>query len=267
MAKVKKNNSKSIFFNNLFIYILLDVVLILFTIRFAYLYNFFDPIITPVRISTENFSYNLVTFFSALNNINSIEKKNINLEESIYKYKSLEFQLKLYQNENISLKKQLGYISTKSKNAYIYSQIMYFNNTFGYTYIDTGSSEGVQIGNPVIFKNYLVGIISRTYNNYSKVRLISNINTNIPVIVNKNNAILAGSLSSGLVLKDITQLDDVHVGDIVLTSGLNGTLPKNLIIGYISGINGPSSSLFKTVSVDSAININNINSVFVLKYE
>lgn len=265
MVKVKKNN-KGIFFNSLFIYILLDILLILFTIRFAYLYNFFDPIITPVRVSTESFSYNLGTFLSALNNINSIERKNASLEDSIYKYKSLEFQLNLYKNENIALKKQLGYIPSKNKSTYIYSQIMYFNNTFGYTYINTGVSQGVQVGDPVIFKNYLVGTISKTYNNYSKVRLISNINTNIPVIVNKNNAILSGSLSSGLVLKDITQLDNVHIGDIVLTSGLNGTLPKNLIIGYINGINGPSSSLFKVVSVDSAININNLNSVFVLKY-
>ena len=97
--------------------------------------------------------------------------------------------------------------------------------------------------------------------------LLSNLNMNIPVLINKTNGILTGSLSTSLTVEDITQLDNINIGDTVLTSGLNGTFPKNLIIGYVSSISGGKSNVFKTVSVDSAVNINNLKYLFILKYE
>ncbi len=267
--KSKKNNKKIRLVNNLTIFLVIDIVLFIISSKYYFFYNIFDPVIIPVKNYTSSISNNIGNYFYTINNLNNINRENIILKDEIYSYRSKIASLNNNINQNKSLDSQIkgNYLNNKYK--YIYSEIMYYgtNNTFGYTYIDSGELQGVKINDPVVYNNYLVGVISKVFNNYSKVMLLSNLNINIPVLINKTNGILTGSLSTSLTIQDITQLDNINIGDIVLTSGLNGTFPKNLIIGYVSSISGGKSNVFKTVSVDSAVNINNLKYLFVLKYE
>ncbi len=267
--KSKKNKKKTKLINSLTIFLIVDIILFIISSKYYFFYNILDPVIIPVKNYTSAISYNVGNYFNTINNLNNISKENTILKDEIYLYKSKVISLNNNANQKKALYTQLKGNYLNNKYQYIYSEIMYYgtNNTFGYTYLNSGYVQGVKINDPVVYNNYLVGVVSKVFNNYSKVMLLSNLNISIPVLINKTNGILTGSLSTSLTIQDINQLDNISIGDTVLTSGLNGTFPKNLIIGYVSNISGGKSNIFKTVSVDSDVNINNLKYLFILKYE
>jgi rod shape-determining protein MreC len=264
-----RNTQKIKLLNGITWLLIVDIFIFLISMKFYFAYNVLDPLIIPVKNYTSNISSNVGNFFITLENLNNVSKQNIILQDKIYLYKSKINSLENNKSKTLSISNQLkgNYLNNKYK--YIYSQIMYYgtNNTFGYTYLNSGSAQGVKLNDPVVFENYLVGVVSKVFNNYSKVMLISNLNINVPVLINNTNGILKGSLSSSLTVQDITQLNNISLGNVVITSGLDGTFPKNLIVGNVEQVKGSKSGLFKDISVAPAININNLKYLFILKYE
>ena len=264
LRKGRSKYNKRHYLNLFIILIILGVFLFVLSDYFGFIYDGFNFAVIPVKTFSYTITSDISGFFSGLGNISNLENKNISLKMQLKSAQSKIVTLERYKQENSYLKNQLD--SNLSKNKYIYvpSQILYYGPTgvFGYVYISTSSN--IKVGDPVIYKNYLIGKVTVIYNQYAKVMLISNVNMNVPVYVKNYNAILTGSLSNSLILNDITQLDKISVGDIVLTSGLDSTFPKNLIVGYINYISQDSSSVLRTVDVSNAINVNDLKYVFVL---
>ncbi len=268
MLRSKKKYSQLYYFKIISIYIVIDLFLILIFNPGSFIYADIGKIFIPVKSYTSKISNNVSNFLFSLGNISSIETSNMKLQRENYKYKSEIININNLKNQNVLLKKQLYGKYLPSNYKYLYTEIMYYgtNNTLGYTYINSGKNEGVVKGDSLVFQNYLIGVVSSVSNYYSKVSLLSNINSNIPVLVNNVNGIITGSLSNSLVLNDITELNSISRGDVVLTSGLDG-LPKDLIVGYVESVGSGNSNIFKKVFVDSAININSIKSAFIVIHE
>ncbi len=266
MVSFKKSTKTSNILKKISILFAIAIVLIIISIKVPALSNLTSGIFIPIKSDIFSFSSNIGGFFYNINNINNIEYSNTILERKIYNYKSELANLNIYKSENKILKDQLNKKYFNTNYRYTLSRILYYGpiNTLGYIYVGSGSNQGVKVGDAVVYKNFLLGKVIYTYSNYSKVILISNVNLSIPVIVNKVNAILTGSLSSSLILQDVTQLDNVKIGDSVVTSGIDGTFPQNLITGYVSYVSNNKSSTFKAISVDNAINIYDLQYVFIM---
>lgn len=259
-----KHNKKKYF--KLFVFFILFSI-ILFTVSnyLGFTYNFLDTIISPIKTFSSSVTSDIVGVFTDVGNINNLESKNISLTRKLKIAQSKIITLQRYQKENVYLKKQLNNKYLLNKYNYVESQILYYGPTgiFGYIYIAL-NNKNVKIGDTVVYENYLIGKVTNVYGSYAKVMLISNVNIYVPVYVGNYNAILTGSLSHSLILNDITQFDKISIGDIVLTSSLGSSFPRNLIVGYISYISPNSSSSIRNVDVNNAINVNNLKYVFVL---
>jgi rod shape-determining protein MreC len=57
---------------------------------------------------------------------------------------------------------------------------------------------------------------------------------------------------------------DIQLGDIVISSGLDGIFPKGLRLGYVSNIVREKSGVFQEVSVTTFINFESIEEVMVV---
>jgi rod shape-determining protein MreC len=62
----------------------------------------------------------------------------------------------------------------------------------------------------------------------------------------------------------IPQDASVQVGDLVLTSGLGGGYPPNLLIGQISGLRSRDQDLFQRATVQSVVDFSQLEIVLVI---
>lgn len=107
--------------------------------------------------------------------------------------------------------------------------------------IDAGSAAGVRIGNPVINEHGLVGRVVGTSPRVSRVLLITDVSSRIPVLIDRTDAraMLSGDGSGNPRLEYVRGTDSVQVGDRVLTSGDGGGIPRGVPIGVVArGIDG-----------------------------
>lgn len=112
---------------------------------------------------------------------------------------------------------------------------------------------------------YLVGRVWSVQGKLAKILLITNSLSMIPVKV-KNKPIygvLIGNSSPNLSVDYILLEDDIRIGDVIVTAGINN-IPEGIEIGYVNNISGLSSTGFKKVSVKLSYNINSIKSLLIL---
>ena len=107
--------------------------------------------------------------------------------------------------------------------------------------IDVGTGQGVRIGNPVINEHGLVGRVVGTSPRVSRVLLVTDVSSRIPVLIDRTDAraMLSGDGSGNPRLEYARGTDSVEVGDRVLTSGDGGGIPRGVPIGIVArGIDG-----------------------------
>ena len=83
-----------------------------------------------------------------------------------------------------------------------------------------------------------------------------------------NFGILEGFLSE-LLFEDITieaipQDSKINNGDLVLTSGLGGNYPPDMLIGQVSGVRQRPVELFQTASVEPVVDFSQLEIVLVI---
>ncbi len=100
---------------------------------------------------------------------------------------------------------------------------------------NVGSRQGVESGQAVIDSDGLVGRIVATGTEASRILLLTDLNSRVPVVVepSQTRAVLAGDNSVWPRLEFLPALAPVSSGDRVVTSGDGGLLPPGLPIGTL----------------------------------
>jgi rod shape-determining protein MreC len=98
---------------------------------------------------------------------------------------------------------------------------------------DAGSGRGVMVGNPVLSDRGLVGRVVGVSGNASRILLLTDIASRTPVMIDRSNArsILTGDGGPNPKLEYLRQPDLVREGDLIITSGDGGVLPRGLPVG------------------------------------
>ena len=101
--------------------------------------------------------------------------------------------------------------------------------------VNVGSEKGARSGLAVIDSDGLVGRIVSTGPKASRVLLLTDLNSRIPVVVEPSQfkAILAGDNTSWPKLEYLPVQSAVSVGDRVVTSGDGGLIPAGLPVGLV----------------------------------
>jgi rod shape-determining protein MreC len=132
--------------------------------------------------------------------------------------------------------------------------------------IDRGTNSGVKIGSPVVAAGGLVGqVIDATPWN-ARVRLITDANSGVAVIVQRTraNGIVLGSVDGKLHLDFVDKSSKPVRGDVLLTSGLGGVFPKDIVVGEVTDVSSEQADLFPDVTVASRVAVTQIEEVLVL---
>lgn len=116
--------------------------------------------------------------------------------------------------------------------------------------INKGASDGVFEGQPIIDAFGVVGQVVRLDKFSSQVILITDAEHATPVQVNRNGirsiAMGAGKLSS-LSLPFMTAESDIKVGDLLVSSGLDGIFPAGYPVATVTKVERNPADTFATV--------------------
>jgi len=106
--------------------------------------------------------------------------------------------------------------------------------------INRGGSDGVAKGQAVTSGNGLVGRIAEVGGRASRVLLLTDINSRIPVSLDSTHerAILAGDNTDRPLLVYLPPHSKPQIGDKVVTSGDGGVFPPGLPVGVVGAIDG-----------------------------
>lgn len=194
-----------------------------------------------------------------------IQQLNVRLQEFVLDH----VQLETLKRENENLKKTLGFIARQDVSSVMASIVSRsYTTDISVFSLDRGSRDGIQIGDPVIVKDgILVGKIIAVSSHSSTVRSLTDANlATAASILNQNQTIgvCEGMNGNLLKLKFIPLDTKLVVNDLVVTSGLESTIPSGLLIGLVNEVHMESNAPFLEAIVEPLSDIREYTAVHVL---
>src|SRR3989442_4162467 len=113
--------------------------------------------------------------------------------------------------------------------------------------IDRGEADGVKKGAAVLVPEGIVCQVFLVSGHAARVLLITDHNSGVDALVQRTRArgIVEGTIDGGCGLKFLKRTEDVQLGDLVVTSGLDGIFPKALPVGRVTSVDKRGQGLFQ----------------------
>jgi rod shape-determining protein MreC len=146
-----------------------------------------------------------------------------------------------------------------------------FLNQLGYRYLSThvigrstdnfthtviigiGSHEGVAVGQAVIAeRGYMIGKVTKVGTTVSQVLLITDSQSQVAAAVQNETSspgLVVGERGTSIEMQLIPQNEVVTNDQMVITSGLEPTIPRGLLIGKIINTTTPAGEIFQNATI------------------
>ena len=105
--------------------------------------------------------------------------------------------------------------------------------------INRGSNHGLNLGSPIANDAGILGQVVRLFNNSAEVSLLEDWDFAVPVLVARNGlraAVVGAGRGNLLQLRYLPVASDLEVGDILLSSGVDGIYPPGFAVAVITKI-------------------------------
>lgn len=194
-------------------------------------------------------------------NNQQLKKENLRLKGELIKYRE-------DQREIVRLQ---GLLNLRSSTSFptLAARVVGRNpsSIFKLILINRGECDGLRAGLPVLAVTGVVGRTLETSWKASRVLLITDENSNIDAILqnSRTHGILQGAASSGCRLKYVAKTIDVKVGEIAVSSGMDGIFPKGLPLGIVTAVSKNDADMFQKIDVAPFADPFSIEEVLVIK--
>jgi rod shape-determining protein MreC len=207
-------------------------------------------------------------FMTAPRDVARLSQLNDQLESEVARLQSQIIELQQQNSELQVLSALLDFARTHSENEYITAAVIGrdISPFLHYVIINRGSDDDLRRGMPVVSSQGLVGRIAAVTADGARVQLITDPDTVINVRIQPSGAegTLQGSITGDITVENISQDAVVQTGDLVLTSGLGGNFPPDMLIGQVSGVRQQPVELFQTATVESVVDFSQLEIVLVI---
>lgn len=127
----------------------------------------------------------------------------------------------------------------------------------------------VQERMPVVVAGGVVGQVHEVFDDYAEVVLVSDPRSRIDVVSQRNRAQgvvqgLGHERDYQAKIAYLDEKDEVRGGDVMVTSGMGGVFPPELIIGTISQVTPDERGLFQRAILQPAVDLSRLQEVFVV---
>jgi len=207
-------------------------------------------------------------FLTVPRDVTFLQEENSNLKNEISQLQAEILILKQQVSETEILYALLDFARTRPENKYIAASVIGRDPSpfLNYVIIDHGSDDGIFKGMPVVTQQGLVGRIDAVTATAARVQLINDPNSIVNVRLEnaKIEAEVNGSVSGDLTLEMVNLDANLKEGDLVVTSGLGGMYPADILIGQVLSPSKPENSLFLQASIQPVVDFSNLRAVLVI---
>ncbi len=225
--------------------------------------NLLDLFSSPLKVLSQTAS-----FLKSIVPFHSLRKENSDLRDRINTLNRKIETYKVIQDENDRLKSFLNFRKSVPYTA-LPAQVIgrdpsNWSNTL---IIDKGLSQGIARDKAVISTKGLVGRIVELGNRSAKVLLITDPNSKVGVIIQRNRqgGMLIGRPDGKCRMIYIALDSDVAAGDRVLTAGLGSIFPKDILVGEVSAVEKEPGRLYKYAVINTAEDLSRLEEVLCLR--
>jgi len=226
---------------------------------------------TPLQFVSTFFNQSaqgINNLFSNFSDVQSLQERNAQLEEALARSQAELVELREIASDAERLAELLDYVSAVQNQETLTAEVIGYdqNNLIRTIIINKGARDGVTTGMPVVTKQGLVGRIIDVTALASRVLLISDPSSSVSARLQTSRAQgtvqgrLTGSLRMGLIPLETA----VEVGDVVLTSGLGGNFPPDIVIGQVTSVRQFEFELNQEADVRSLVNFDTLEFVLVI---
>jgi rod shape-determining protein MreC len=253
------------------IYLVLTVAGILILSLSGYLGQVLKPGVSPLVGIQRWISvrYNAVYEFMTIpRDVAILQQRNKDLESEVSRLQSQVIDLQSRLREAEVLYALLDFARARPENRYVAAAVIGRDPSpfLHYLLIDHGSDDGLRHGMPVVTDQGLVGRIDAVTAGAARIQLISDpgFAVNVRIQPTQTNALITGSITGDINLEMVPQDVNLQAGDLVLTSGLGGDFPSDVIIGQVVTIRKIETSLFQGASVQPVVDFANLRAVLII---
>ena len=220
----------------------------------------------PFQVSVQSAVSNIKNLWNSYIVLLDVKEENNRLKQQLL---DMEEKLSEHIENSVQFRRLRDQMLFARKNPLekIYAEIIgeSSDNIHNIHFINRGSNQKVQRNYIVIRKEGLVGRIHSVSPFQSSVQLMIDHRNRVPALIQRNRVrgLIYGS-QAGIEMRQINQHAKIKIGDRVISSGLGGLYPKGILIGWVSEIRHQQHELFKTAILESAVDFNSIEEVFVI---
>lgn len=228
----------------------------------------FSPLQKLSAVISENLSEVSVSFRSSSVYKSEIEELEAELEKSRKK-------LAEYDEMKIKVDAYEEFYGIKEKNSdfeFCYGSVVSKDaaDAYGSFVLDVGSGDGIAVGDPVIYGEYVVGIVKKV--SYSTCVVYSVLDPRLNIGVFETGTKEYGYVSGDADLFNeglckfygLDASTSIVSGGMVCTSGSGGVFPKDLLVGEVTAVKNDELSSAYYAEVKPFCSVEDIADVFVI---
>lgn len=210
----------------------------------------------------------LQDFINTPRDVTLLRLQNAELEAEIAQLQAQIIELQQQNSELEVLSALLDFARAHPENEYLSAAVIGRDPSpfLHYVIVNRGSDDGLQRGMPVVSQQGLIGRIAAVTAGAASVQLITDPAVAINVVIQPSEAeaSLEGSITGEINVVEIPLDTSVQPGDLVLTSGLGGSYPANIVVGQITSVRSRPFDLFQSASVQPVADFSQLDIVLVI---
>ncbi|WP_303111813.1 rod shape-determining protein MreC [uncultured Faecalibacterium sp.] len=212
-------------------------------------------VLTPLQKVTSALSGGAASVWEKYTSIDDVMDRNEQLEAENAELRQQMVDYDRIKAENDAYKALARIQDTNSEASYVSAFVIGRDplDEFGGFTLDQGSTDGVAVNDAIISdRGYLLGVVVEVDATSCKVMTILHPSFNAAGVISRTreNGIITGSADYAAdgqcVLTNLDRATEARKGDQVITTGLGGVFPENLLVGTVQEVvpeqSGKSSS-------------------------
>ncbi|MCG3730105.1 rod shape-determining protein MreC [Vibrio cincinnatiensis] len=227
-----------------------------------------NSLVAPIQYTADLPRSMFDGFYERFSSRQQLMESNRGLKREVLALKSDLILLDQYREENQRLRKLLGSSFVRDEKKVV-AEVMGVD-TSPYRHqvvIDKGRVDGVYEGQPVINEKGIVGQVTFVAAHNSRVLLLVDPNSAIPVqnIRNDIRVVASGNgQTDEIQLEHIATSTDMEVGDMLVTSGLGGVYPEGYPVAYLSHVDKDTRREFASIKASPVVDFNRLRYLLLI---
>ena len=231
-------------------------------------------VVRPIQTFAYRASSGISNFFKELFNTTDADLENTRLRQELAMNEQLKLDYAELEAEYERLCALLNYAGTLGDIEYATAKVIGKSSGvwFDIITINVGRNQGVELGQPVICGDGLVGKVTDVGANWCKVTTLIDSTFTVASMVERtrDNCMVRGVFSTSNASGELelyylpTDLTDLTPGDVLLTSGLGGNYPKGIRIGTVKEVMLDSDPSGINAIVTPAVDFLHLEEVMVI---